>query len=60
MWTRAQEANLPHYITAEIFSCLKPVDPAGANKAMLIYVWFYGQGSSGNMGFVSRKYHIFV
>lgn len=38
MWTRAQEANLPHYITAEIFSCLKSVDPAGANETVLIFV----------------------
>lgn len=59
MWTRVQEANSPQYITAEIFSCLKSVHPAGVNEAMLIYVWFYGQGSSGNKGLVFRKYHIF-
>lgn len=75
MWTRVQEANLPQYITAEIFSCLKSelnnfsclksenfscLNSARVNKAILIYIWFYGQGSSGNKGFVFRKYHIFV
>lgn len=60
MWTREHEANLPKYIIAEIFSCLKSVHPAGVNEAMLIYVWFYGQGSSENKSFVFRKHDIFV
>lgn len=59
MWTRVHEANLPQYITAEIFGCLKSVHPAGVNEAMLMYVWFYRQGSSGNKGFFSR-YTIFL